>query len=112
MAAAGLRSPLAEGPVVGDRLRRAVALSEGWFDTDAHAASFLIRDLSALDWDDQQGPPVQDYEPFDREIRPALDGILDSLANGRAVSLADLDGLAVAIRDAHLPPPIVVTPTP
>jgi hypothetical protein len=114
--AANLRSLLASGPVVSDRLTQAISLCEQWFQSDATVASYVslsvLRVLQGWGWDDQQGTSAADYSRFESYVLPEFFGLCDAVdVSGDTEPLGSLLSLVKAFRDFG-PAPTIISATP
>jgi hypothetical protein len=116
MSAAALKSLVDEGPLLSDRLDRALALCDSWFDADPHLAPYVIRsvlgDAAAAGLNDPQGVDVNDYAAFEHDVLPHLRTVLDLLIAGQTDQVTSaLDALVVGLRDFLGPRPLVTSPS-
>jgi hypothetical protein len=105
MSAAKLKTLLARGRVVSDKLEKASTLCDEWYAAEPSLATFVLRgtfrDLIARGWDDAQGVPTAHYRLFKDGVFPHLSAIVDTLAaTPSAEPIDELDALVVAYRDS------------
>jgi hypothetical protein len=105
MAAAKLKSLLAKGRVVSDKLEKAASVCAEWYAAEPSLATFVLRgifqDLIARGWDDPQGVPTAHYKLFKDGVLPHLTRVVDTLAaTPSAEPIDDLDALVVAYRNS------------
>ena len=105
MSAMKLKSLLARGRMVSDKLDKAASLCDEWYVAEPSLATFVLRgifrDLIARGWDDPQGVPAAHYKPFRDGVLPHLSGIVDALvATPSAEPIGELDVMIVAHRDS------------
>ena len=96
--------------MLSDTLRDAIVLCDDWYAAEPSLTTFVLRsifrDLQLRGWDNQQGVPTAEYDPFQNGVLPHLVQIADILsATPAAEPVNELDALIVAYRDSLLQTP-------
>lgn len=117
MWAAALKSLLAKGPPLADRLAEAIALCGEWFEADPRLVPYIFRavfvDLDRRDWGDPQGVRVVELAPFQSGVLPLINAMLDTFVAGQSdPPPGSVETLLIAVRDAHSTIQPVVAPVP
>ena len=84
MPAKKLKQLLCKGSMLTDNLRDAITLCDDWYAAEPSLATFVLRsifrDLQLREWDNQQGIPTSEYDPFRNGVLPHLLQIADILS--------------------------------